>query len=74
MDTSSFVATVESFMEQKGITSYSADDVQAVIPVGARKTGVGTIYPAMYDGTYIRCEAVEGAILYVYLFHRVISS
>ena len=61
-------------MEQKGITSYSADDVKAVIPVGARKSGMSTIYPAMYDGNYIRCEAVEGAILYVYLLHRVISS
>lgn len=71
MDTSSFVATVESFIEQKGITTYSADDVKAVIPVGARKNGMTTIYPAMYDGTYIRCEAVEGAILYVCLFHKV---
>ena len=72
METSSFVTTLEYFMEDKGIT-YTIDDVYAVIPVGARKSGSSVIYPAMFDGTYLRCEAVEGAILYLYIFHKIIS-
>ena len=71
MESESFVATVASFLEQKGITSYTEEDVCAVIPVGARKSGSSILYPAIFDGTYIRCHAEAGAVLFVYIFHKI---
>ena len=63
MNSASYVGTVA------GISSYTDEQVVAVVPIGARKSGSSTLYPAIYDGTYIRCEAVSGAVLYVYIFH-----
>ena len=70
LDTDSLAMSLNDFLTLKG-TSYTADDVWAVIPVGARKSRSNTLYPAIFDGTYIRCNAEIGAVLKVYIFHAI---
>ena len=48
--------------------SHSIDKVWAVIPVGGRKIGSNTLYHAIFDGTYLRCNAEVGVSLTVYIF------
>ena len=69
MNSASYANSVQGFLTTIGVSSYTSDSVAAVIPLGARKPGDSTLYPAMYDGTYIRCNAVVGAVIYIYVLH-----
>ena len=69
MNSASYANSVQGFLTTIGGSSYTSDSVAAIIPLGARKPGDSTLYPAMYDGTYIRCNAVVGAVIYIYVLH-----
>lgn len=70
MDAADKTWSVASLLSEVRAT-YTVDDVKAIIPVGARKGGNSSLYYAIYDGSYVRCSAVEGATLYVYILHLV---
>lgn len=67
--TSSISFNINEILAFFNITSYTSDKITAIIPMGARKAGSSTIYPSIFDGTYLRCNAIEGAEICVYISH-----
>jgi hypothetical protein len=72
LETASYNISLADFLTLRGAT-YTVDEVWAVIPVGGRKSGSANIYHAIFDGTYIRCNAEIGAVFTMYIFHGLFT-